>query len=46
MLHGLFDRFARASWSVKSTDLEGHLQELMTNQVTQSVQGSIWATSS
>ncbi len=44
MLHGLFDRFARASWSVKSTDLEGHLQELMTNQVTQSVQGSIWAT--
>ncbi len=44
MLHGLFDRFARASWSVKSADLEGHLQELMTNQVTQSVQGATWAT--
>jgi ATP-binding cassette subfamily B protein len=44
MLHGLFDRFARASWSVKSTDLEGHLQELMTNQVTQAVQGAMYAT--
>lgn len=44
MLHGLFDNFARASWSVKSTDLEGHLQELMTNQVTQSVQGAVYAT--
>ena len=44
LLHGLFDWFARASWSVKATDLEGHLQELMTNQVTQAVQGSAWAT--
>jgi ABC-type multidrug transport system fused ATPase/permease subunit len=44
MLRGLFDRFARASWSVKSTDLEGHLQELMTNQVTQAVQGAAYAT--
>ena len=44
MLHGLLDRFSRASWSVKSTDLEGHLQELMTNQVTQAVQGAAWAT--
>jgi ATP-binding cassette, subfamily B, bacterial len=44
MLHHLFERFARASWQVKSTDLEGHLQELMTNQVTQAVQGSAWAT--
>ncbi len=43
-LHGLFDNFSRASWSAKSTDLEGHLQELMTNQVTQSVQGAAWAT--
>ena len=42
MLRGLFDRFTRASWSVKATDLEGHLQELMTNQVTQAVQGSAW----
>jgi ATP-binding cassette subfamily B protein len=44
MLHGLFDNFTRASWSVKSADLEGHLQELMTNQVTQSVQGAAFAT--
>jgi ABC-type multidrug transport system fused ATPase/permease subunit len=44
LLHGLFDSFTRASWSVKSADLEGHLQELMTNQVTQSVQGTAWAT--
>lgn len=44
MLHGLFDNFARATWSVKSMDLEGHLQELMTNQVTQSVQGAGYAT--
>jgi ABC-type multidrug transport system fused ATPase/permease subunit len=44
MLHGLFDKFTRASWSVKSADLEGHLQELMTNQVTQSVQGAGYAT--
>jgi ATP-binding cassette subfamily B protein len=44
MLHGLFDNFARASWSVKAMDLEGHLQELMTNQVTQSVQGAMYAT--
>jgi ATP-binding cassette, subfamily B, bacterial len=44
MLHGLLDNFSRASWSVKSTDLEGHLQELMTNQVTQSVLGAGYAT--
>lgn len=44
MLRGLFDRFSRASWSLKSTDLEGHLQELMTNQVTQAVQGAMYAT--
>jgi ATP-binding cassette, subfamily B, bacterial len=44
MLRGLYDRFARASWSVKSSDLEGHLQELMTNQVTQAVQGAMFMT--
>jgi ATP-binding cassette, subfamily B, bacterial len=44
LLHGLFDNFARATWSVKSMDLEGHLQELMTNQVTQAVQCAAWAT--
>lgn len=44
LLHGLYDTFSRASWSVKSTDLEGHLQELMTNQVTQAVTGAWYAT--
>jgi len=44
LLHGVLDTFTRASWSVKSTDLEGHLQELMTNQVTQAVQGAWYAT--
>jgi ATP-binding cassette subfamily B protein len=33
----LFDAFARASWSVKSLDKEGHFQELMTNQINQAV---------
>jgi ABC-type multidrug transport system fused ATPase/permease subunit len=44
LLHGLFDSFSRASWSRKATDLEGHLQELMTNQVTQAVLGAAYAT--
>jgi ATP-binding cassette subfamily B protein len=44
MLHGLFNTFTRATWSAKATDLEGHLQELMTNQVTQAVQGATYAT--
>jgi ATP-binding cassette, subfamily B, bacterial len=44
MLHGLFDNFSRATWSAKAMDLEGHLQELMTNQVTQAVQGAMYAT--
>jgi ATP-binding cassette, subfamily B, bacterial len=44
LLRGLFDSFSRASWSVKSADLEGHLQELMTNQVTQAVTGAMYAT--
>jgi ABC-type multidrug transport system fused ATPase/permease subunit len=44
MLRGLFDNFSRASWSAKAMDLEGHLQELMTNQVTQAVQGAMYAT--
>ena len=33
----LFDAFARASWSVKSLDKEGHFQELMTDQINQAV---------
>jgi ATP-binding cassette subfamily B protein len=43
MLRGLFDAFVGASWTVKASDREGHLQELMTNQVTQATQGSAWA---
>ncbi len=44
MLRGLFDSFVRASWSVKASDREGHLQELMTNQVNQATQGPAYAT--
>jgi ABC-type multidrug transport system fused ATPase/permease subunit len=29
----LFDAFTRASWAVKSNELEGQFQELMTNQI-------------
>lgn len=31
----LFDAFSQASWAVQSQQREGHLQELMTNQVNQ-----------
>jgi ABC-type multidrug transport system fused ATPase/permease subunit len=34
----LFDAFSRASWSVQSDEGEGHLQELMTNQIMQATQ--------
>ena len=44
MLRGLFDAFVRASWSVKASDREGHLQELMTNQVTQATRAPAYAT--
>ncbi len=40
----LFDAFTRASWSVQSRDLEGHLQEIMTSQVIQAGQGALQAT--
>jgi ATP-binding cassette subfamily B protein len=40
----LFDAFTRASWAVKSRDREGHLQELVTNQVTQAALGALQAT--
>jgi ATP-binding cassette, subfamily B, bacterial len=36
----LFAAFTRASWSLQSADLEGHLQEQMTNQVMQATAGS------
>jgi ATP-binding cassette subfamily B protein len=41
----LFDAFTRASWAVKSRDREGHLQELVTNQVTQAALGAVQAAS-
>jgi ATP-binding cassette, subfamily B, bacterial len=41
----LFDAFNRASWSIQSRDREGQLQEVMTSQVMQSVQGAINTTS-
>jgi ATP-binding cassette, subfamily B, bacterial len=44
MLRGLFDSFVHASWSLKATDREGHLQELMTNQVSQATLGPAYAT--
>jgi ABC-type multidrug transport system fused ATPase/permease subunit len=37
----LFDAFAGASWAVQSRDREGHLQELMTNQVNQAMQAAL-----
>jgi ATP-binding cassette subfamily B protein len=40
----LFDAFTRASWAVKSRDHEGHLQDLVTNQVTQAASGALQAT--
>jgi ABC-type multidrug transport system fused ATPase/permease subunit len=36
--------FQKASWSVQSQDREGHLQEIMTNQVNQASQGAGAAT--
>jgi len=36
----LFDAFTRASWSMQSSDREGHLQEMMTSQVVQATQGA------
>jgi ABC-type multidrug transport system fused ATPase/permease subunit len=33
--HELFDAFTQASWTVQAEDHEGHLQELITDQITQ-----------
>jgi ATP-binding cassette, subfamily B, bacterial len=40
----LMDAFLQAGWPVKATDREGHLQELMTNQVSQATQAVIQTT--
>ena len=41
---GLFDAFTRASWTAQAADLEGTLQELMTNQVGNASGGAVMAT--
>ena len=42
--NGLFSAFTHASWDVQSRDREGHLQELVTNQMTYAIQGALQAT--
>lgn len=37
----LFDAFTKASWTVKAGEVEGHLQELMTDQINQATQAVI-----
>lgn len=39
----LFGAFTYASWSAQSRDREGHLQEMMTNQVVQATLGALQA---
>jgi ABC-type multidrug transport system fused ATPase/permease subunit len=38
--NGLFTAFSRASWTAKSTDSEGHLQEMLTSQAVQATWGT------
>jgi ATP-binding cassette subfamily B protein len=40
----VFAAFTQASWSVQSRDREGHLQELLTNQVAQATSGVLQST--
>jgi ABC-type multidrug transport system fused ATPase/permease subunit len=40
----LFDAFTRASWGVQSRDREGHLQELMTDQIALATAATMWTT--
>ncbi len=40
----LLHAFTRASWSMQSSDREGHLQETMTSQVIQATAGAVQAT--
>ncbi len=39
----VFGAFSRASWAEQSRDREGHLQELLTNQVAQATQSAVQA---
>ncbi len=41
----LFDAYTRASWGEQSQDLEGHLQETITNQISQATSGALQTTS-
>ncbi len=41
MRHDLFDAFTRASWPAQANKPEGHLQELMTDQIMQATQAVI-----
>jgi ABC-type multidrug transport system fused ATPase/permease subunit len=40
----LFGAFSRASWTMQSRDREGHLQELMTDQVALATAAALWMT--
>jgi ATP-binding cassette subfamily B protein len=40
----MFEAFTHASWGMQSRDREGHLQEVMTNQIMQASQGALQAT--
>jgi ABC-type multidrug transport system fused ATPase/permease subunit len=40
----LFHAFTRASWAVQSRDREGHLQELMTDQMAIAAAATLWTT--
>lgn len=41
----VFNAFTRAAWAEQSRDREGHLQEMITNQVTEATLGAVQATS-
>jgi ATP-binding cassette, subfamily B, bacterial len=39
----MFDAFTHASWAVQSRDREGHVQEMMSNQLAQAIMGALQA---
>jgi ABC-type multidrug transport system fused ATPase/permease subunit len=42
--HRLFDRYSEASWDLQAEERDGHLQELLTNQVAAATQALLMAT--
>jgi ABC-type multidrug transport system fused ATPase/permease subunit len=44
MRRELFHAYTAASWNLQAQDLEGHFQEMMTNQITLASQGALQAT--